>query len=56
MVDMLRAISALFVPAAVVFLLLCLSVLSLAAASTVVSVSSNDGRATRDHILATLLR
>lgn len=53
---MLRVVSARFVPAAVAFLLICVSVLFLAAASTFVPASGHDGRELRAALLSRLLR
>jgi hypothetical protein len=53
---MLRAVSVRFIPVAVVFLILCISVLSLAAASTFVPAAAKESRETRADILSTLLR
>jgi hypothetical protein len=52
---MFQAFSARFVPAAIAFLLICVSVLFLAAASTFVPVAGNDSRASRVTILSALL-
>jgi hypothetical protein len=53
---MLRAVSVRFVPAAVAFLLICVSVLFLAAASTFLPNSGKDVRQMRAALLSTLLR
>jgi hypothetical protein len=56
MVAMLRAVAPRFVPAAVAFLLVCVSVLFLAAASTLLPCSGQDWQESRADILSTLLR
>jgi hypothetical protein len=53
---MQRAVSVRFVPAAVFFLVICISVLFLAAASTFVPSSAKEGRELRASLLSTLLR
>jgi hypothetical protein len=53
---MLRAVSVRFVPIAVAFLIACISVLFLAAASTFVPSAGKDCRESRAQILSTLLR
>jgi hypothetical protein len=53
---MVRAIKTRFVPAALIFLLLCVSVLALAAASTLVAYGGWQQPELRAHILFTLLR
>jgi hypothetical protein len=53
MLDMIRAHSFRFIPAAVLFLLICVSVLFLAASTTFVPFSWNESHA---EILSTLLR
>jgi hypothetical protein len=55
-VSMMRAHSVRFVPAAVLFLLLCVSVLFLAAASTLMPLSGRELPQLRAEILSTLLR
>lgn len=53
---MLRGNSARFVPAAVAFLLICVCVLFLAAASTLVPVRGENVRELRAALISTLLR
>jgi len=53
---MARAVSVRFVPIAVVFLLTCITVLFLAAASTFVPASGEGGQVSRAALISRLLR